>query len=142
MNYSGRHLKFDNSKYVFKEVLLSNAIEIYVYEKETDISVGTIICFFYKQKHGRPDYGSSAINAMHIKILGVEQGYTKKGIATHLMKRVIEKAEELGLDFISVNPSALTDVISQEELELFYKKFTFCSSKKKMRTIDFMIVID
>lgn len=119
------------------------SIEIDINTKDKNQHVGGIKGFFY-------DYEEKKIfdkfnKGFHIKSLGVEGQYLEQGIATYLMKEVIRYAERQNVKHITVNPVATTIIIKQEELEKFYKKFSFnyknfCFHKE--REIEFKTVDD
>lgn len=118
-------------------------IEIFLYTKEEKEQVACIIGFLY-------DYKSKSIfeektDAFHIKTLGTKDRFLQRGVATFLMKEAIRYAEYKKVKHITVNPSACTCTISQEDLEIFYKKFVFTYEIlwfKKEKEIEFQIILD
>lgn len=59
----------------------------------------------------------------YIKGLQTNKNYTRKGIATLLMKEIILYAEKFNVCNIFVEPIATESIISQTDLEKFYHKF-------------------
>lgn len=143
MVYLGDYKEKQCMNFISKEVNIiidetEDYIEISLSRKETKELIGKITCFFYNYRN---PYQYKNSNSMHIKRLMVDSAYTRKGIGTYLVKEVILFAERKKYKNITVNPSAATWLISQEELEKFYKKFLFCTSLRK-KQIEFKIIID
>lgn len=115
-----------------------DVLEITIILRETGDEIAHIISFFY----GYDNFNSNRNKAMHIKRLGVIEQYSRKGIATYLMQEAILYAEKMRVKHITVNPSAATFVISQEDLEKFYSNFRFSCFLKREKQIEFKVVID
>lgn len=61
--------------------------------------------------------------SFYITGLETKEKYTRKGIATFLLKEIIAYAEKFNVTHIYVNPIATQSIISQSTLERFYHKF-------------------
>lgn len=149
MNYKGKDLNRESCELFLKDFCTiektsmdENYLEIEVRDKKTRMMVAEIVGFLYNYKR-KYSYGKN--NAFHIKTLGTMEEYERKGIATYLMKNALLYAEAKGVKHVTVHPSASTASISQEDLERFYKKFTFeysCFLKRREKEIEFRIVAD
>lgn len=128
---------------VKKEVHEGVSIEIYVGIKDENKQVGIIKGFFRERISGRMIKKYS--NRFHIATLGVTSEYQRRGIGTYLMKEIIRCAERQNVKYITVNPVATIEGIKQEDLEKFYKNFTFYYRHlgvQKEREIEFELVGD
>ncbi len=118
-------------------------IEICIYTKVEHEKVASITGFLY-------DYNlqcscGDTMDALHIKSLGTNKKYLRRGFATYLMKEAIKYGELKKVKHITVNPCASTYIISQNDLMSFYKKFSFYHKKflfKEEIDIEFMTILD
>lgn len=150
MKYKGvdKHIEdceafINNFCCVKKEIREGVSIEIYINLKDENKQVGVVKGFFRERISGRKIKKYS--NRFHIATLGVTSEYQRRGIGTYLMKEVIKYAESQNVKYITVNPVASTMVIKQEDLECFYKKFSFnyrYFGFLKEREIEFELVSD
>ncbi len=118
-------------------------IEIYIYTNDEKERIACIKGFLYEYKMKNKYSGKG--NAFHIKSLGTNRKYLRRGFATYLMKEAIKYAEYKKVAYITVHPYATTYIIEQEDLEDFYKKFTFNYGRfvsKEERKIEFKIISD
>ena len=126
-----------------KSPIDENYIEIFIYTKNDKKKIAHMVGFLYNYKF---EYAYGEKNsAFHIKTLWTHKGYLKRGIATYLMKEGIKYAEYNKVKHITVHPCACTHIISQEELERFYKKFLFDYKYigfKRERGIEFKNILD
>ena len=128
---------------VKKEVCEGVAIEIYISIKGENKQIGVVKGSFRERISGRMIKKYS--NRFHIKTLGVTSEYQRKGIGTYLMKEIIRCVECQNVKYITVNPVATIVEIKQEDLEKFYKNFTFNYRHlgvQKERKIEFELVND
>lgn len=128
---------------VKKEVREGVSIEIYVGIKDENKQVGVVKGFFRERISGSVIKKYS--NRFHIETLGVISEYQRRGIGTYLMKEIIRCAECQNVKYITVNPVATIVEIKQEDLEKFYKNFTFNYRHlgvQKEREIEFELVSD
>lgn len=150
MKYSGKDkeskkcMEYIRKCCVLKRTPIKNDyIEIYIYTNDEKERIACIKGFLYKYEMKNKYMGKN--NAFHIKSLGTNKKYFKRGFATYLMKEAIKYAEYKKVAYITVHPYATTYIIKQEDLEDFYKKFTFTYNSlgiKKEKEIEFKSVSD
>lgn len=144
--YFGNDLKrekcrrFIENKCRVERNVMDVAIEIRIFLKDVEDSIAVIKCFFYNYEN--PNNYTNKDDSLHIKSLVVEDDFIQGGLATYLMKEVILFAESKRFKNISVYPSACTSLISQSNLEMFYKNFAFNTRWKKNKKIEFMSILD
>lgn len=151
MEYSGKDLnKKKCKKYIKKSCIVKKnsfnadvVINIEIIGKKKHNKIAKIEGFLYNYE--TLYYVEGEMNALHIKSLYTSDEYLRKGIATYLMKEAIKYAESKKVKHITTHPFADTCIISQEELEKFYKKFSFSYGRfprKKREKIEFCIIAD
>lgn len=151
MAYSGKDLNREKCKKFIKKscIIKKNSfdsdvvIKIEISDKKKHSKVAKIEGFLYNYETSC--YLEGDMNALHIKSLYTCDEYQRKGIATYLMKEVIKYAESKKVKHITTNPYASTYIISQSDLEEFYKKFSFSYGsflKKKWGKIEFRTIRD
>lgn len=150
MKYSGKDKESKKCmEYIRKYCVLKRTpiekdyIEIYIYTKDEKERIACIKGFLYEYEMKNKYRGKN--NAFHIKSLGTNKKYLRRGFATYLMKEVIRYAEYKKVEYITVHPYASICIIKQDDLEAFYKKFTYiykCFGIKKQKEIEFKIVPD
>lgn len=101
----------------------NKSLNITISLKETGSRVAFLEGFSYDYK--TESCISDKKNAFHIKKIYVEDEYDRRRIGTYLMEQAISFAERNKYKYMSTHPYADTRRISQEDLEKFYKSFTF-----------------
>ena len=150
MNYKGKDTQVEDiEKFindfccVKKDIYEGVYIEIYISIKGENKLIGVVKGFFRERISGRIIKRYS--KRFHIASLGVATEYQRRGIGTYLMKEVIRCAENQKVKYITLNPVATSTEIKQEDLEKFYKNFTYnysCWGIQKERELDFESVGD
>ena len=128
---------------VKKDIYEGVYIEIYISIKGENKLIGAVKGFFRERTSGRIIKRHN--KRFHIAALGVVTEYQRRGIGTYLLKAVIRCAECQNVKYITVNPVATIMEIKQEDLEKFYKNFTYnysCWGMQKERELDFESVSD
>lgn len=133
-------LKFlDEFCLIDKKSYPMQSLEVNIFLKESGEKIAGIVGFCYNHKTECSVRGKR--NSFHIKSIDVVDSYARRRIGTYLMKQAIDFVEENRIKYMSVHPCAGRDIISQEDLENFYKSFSF-RYLIVHKEIEFKIIVD